>query len=86
MHTHTHTHTHTFYGPLDSVRDYRGEPVPEPVWILLKQETVSGSDIIWAICKSASRPTQLTTQDCYVSLLNKDMTTYRNQRRSDARL
>jgi len=41
--THTYTHTHPFYGPLDSVRDYPGEPVPEPICILLKQETVSGS-------------------------------------------
>jgi len=28
----------------------------EPIWILLKQETVSGSGISWAICKSAPRP------------------------------
>jgi len=27
---------------------------------LLKQETVSGSGISWAICKSASRPRQIT--------------------------
>jgi len=27
---------------------------------LLEQETVSGSGIIWAICKSASRPRQIT--------------------------
>ena len=38
-------HTHPFYGPLDFVWDYLGEPVPEAVWILLKQETVSGSGI-----------------------------------------
>ena len=25
----------------------------KPIWILLKQETVSGSGISWAICKSA---------------------------------
>jgi len=36
--THAHTHTHPFYGPLDCVQDYLGEPVPEPIWILLKQE------------------------------------------------
>jgi len=37
---------------------YLGEPVLEPIWILLKQETVSGSSISWSICKSAplSRP------------------------------
>jgi len=27
------------YDPLDFVRDYIGEPVPEPIWILLNQET-----------------------------------------------
>jgi len=33
------THTHPFYGPLDFVRDYPSEPVPEPIWILLKQDS-----------------------------------------------
>ena len=33
----------------------------KPIWILLKQETVSGSDISWAICKSARRSRQITT-------------------------
>jgi len=33
----------------------------KPIWILLKQETVSGSGISWAICKSAPRPRQITT-------------------------
>ena len=33
----------------------------KPIWILLEQETVSGSGIIWAICKSASRSRQITT-------------------------
>jgi len=60
-HTHTHTHTH-IYRPF--VRDYPGEPVPEstvkPIWILLEQETVSGSGISWAICKSAPRSRQIT--------------------------
>jgi len=30
-----------------------------PIWILLKQETVGGSGISWAICKSAPRPRQI---------------------------
>ena len=34
----------------------------KPIWILLKQETVSGSGISWAICKSAPRSRQITTQ------------------------
>ena len=32
----------------------------KPIWILLKQETVSGSGIRWAICKSAPRSRQIT--------------------------
>jgi len=55
------THTCPFYSPLDFVQDYPGELVPEPMWILLKQETVNGSGISWAICKSAPRPRQITT-------------------------
>jgi len=31
-----------------------------PIWILLKQETVIGSSISWAICKSAPRSRQIT--------------------------
>jgi len=30
----------------------------KPIWILLKQETVSGNGISWAICKSALRSRQ----------------------------
>jgi len=33
----------------------------KPIWILVKQETVSGSGISWAICKSAHRLRQITT-------------------------
>ena len=33
----------------------------KPMWILLKQETVSGSGISWAVCKSAPRSRQTTT-------------------------
>ena len=32
----------------------------KPIWILLKQETVSGNGINWAICKSAPRSRQIT--------------------------
>jgi len=55
--------THTpVYRPF--VRDnHAGKPVSEkvkPIWILLKQETVSGSGISWAICKSAPHSRQIT--------------------------
>jgi len=33
----------------------------KPIWILLKQETVSGSGISWTICKSAPLSRQITT-------------------------
>ena len=33
----------------------------KPIWTLLKQETVSGNGISWAICKSAPRCRQITT-------------------------
>ena len=32
----------------------------KPIWILLKQETVSGSGISWAIYKSATHSRQIT--------------------------
>jgi len=32
----------------------------KPIWILLKQETVSGSGISWAICRSAPRFRQIS--------------------------
>jgi len=31
------------------------------MWILLKQETLSGSSISWAVCKAAPRSRQITT-------------------------
>ena len=33
----------------------------KPIWILLKQQTVSGSGISWAVCKSAPCSRQITT-------------------------
>ena len=40
----------------------------KPMWILLKQETVSGSGISWAICKSARRFRQITTRATHHSV------------------
>jgi len=67
-HTHTHTHgartharTHTpFNGPLSGTIRSAGNRKVKPIWILLKQETVSGSGISYAICKSAPRSRQMT--------------------------
>ena len=51
----THTHTHPFNGPLSRTTRVSRYQKGRPIWILLKQETVSGSGISWAICKSAPR-------------------------------
>ena len=57
-HTHSHTHTHPFNGLFSGTtwvsRYQKGKTN-------LKQETVSGSGISWAICKSALRSRQITT-------------------------
>jgi len=59
--THTHTHTHTRLTTLCPGLSRRaGTRKVEPIWILLEQETVSGSGIYWAICKSAPRSRQIT--------------------------
>ena len=56
--------THTFNGPLSGIRPTwvsRYQKGKKTIWILLKQETVSGSSISWAICKSAPCSRQITT-------------------------
>jgi len=56
-HQHTHTHTHPFNAALSGttqVSQYQKGKTN------LKQETVSGSGISWAICKSAPRSRQIT--------------------------
>ena len=50
------THTHLFNSPLSRWASTRKV---KPVWILLKQKTVSGSGISWAMCKSAPRSRQI---------------------------
>ena len=60
-HTHTHTHTHPFNGPLSGTTRVSRYQKGKPIWILLKQETMSGSGISWAICKSAPCSRQITT-------------------------
>ena len=39
---------------------WAGTRKAKPIWILLKQETVSGSGISWAVCKSAPSSRQIT--------------------------
>ena len=54
-------HTHLFNGPFPGLPRWAGTRKVKPIWILLKQETVSGSGISWDICKSAPRSRQITT-------------------------
>ena len=55
-----HTHTHPFNGPFSGTTRVGQYQKGKTIWILLKQETVSGSGISWAICKSAPRSGQIT--------------------------
>jgi len=61
----TATHTHTVHTRLTALflglPGWAGTRKVKPMWTLLKQETVSGSGISWAICKSAPRSRQITT-------------------------
>ena len=67
--THAHTHTHTRLTDVCPwLPGWAGTRKVKPVWILLKQETVSGSGISWAICKSAPRSKQITTPSPHYSV------------------
>jgi len=58
----THTHTHTRLTALcPELPRSAGTRKVKPIWILLKQETVSGTGISWAVCKSATSPRHITT-------------------------
>jgi len=60
MNRHTHN-THPFNGPLSGTTRVGRYQKGKPIWILLKQETVSGNGISWTICKSAPHSRQTTT-------------------------
>jgi len=57
---HTHTHTYRLMALCPGLPGWAGTRKVKPIWILVKQETVSSSGISWAICKSASRCRQIT--------------------------
>ena len=59
-HTHAHAHTHSFNGPLSRTTRVSRYQKGKTNLDLLKQETVSGSGISWAICKSAPHSRQIT--------------------------
>jgi len=56
--SHTHTHLTALFPGLPR---WAGTWKVDPIWILLEQETMSGSGISWAICKSAPCSRQTTT-------------------------
>ena len=62
---HTHTHLTALFPGLPGWASTRKV---KPIWILLKQETVSGSGISWAMCKSAPRSWQITTPEPHHSV------------------
>jgi len=55
--THTHTRLTALFPGLPM---WAGTRKVKTIWILLKQETASGSGISWALCKSAPRSRQIT--------------------------
>ena len=65
------THTHLFNGPLSRTTRVSRYQKGKPIWILLKQETVSGSGISWAICKSAPRSRQITMKAPHHSVFHR---------------
>ena len=55
------SHTHRLTTLFSGLPRWAGTRKVKPIWILLKQETVSGSGISWAICKSAPCSRQTPT-------------------------
>ena len=60
MRVETDTHTHTFDGPFSGTTRVSRYEKGKTISILLKQKTMSGSGISWAICKSAPSCRQIT--------------------------
>ena len=57
FYTHTHTRLTALFPGLPG---WAGTRKVTPIWIFVKQETVSGSGISWAVCKSAPSSRQIT--------------------------
>jgi len=67
-----HTHTRVRLTALcPGLPGWAGTRNVKPIWILLEQETVSGSGISWALCKSAPRSRQITTPAPHHSVFYK---------------
>ena len=63
QHTHTYTYTNPFNAPFQGLPGWAGTRKVKPTWILLKQETVSGSGITWAmqVCTSLQTDNHAST-------------------------
>jgi len=57
----TYTHTPRLTALFPGLPGWASTRKVTPIWIFVKQETVSGSGIRWAIYKSAPRSRQITT-------------------------
>jgi len=55
-----YTHTHPFNSPFSGTTQVSRYQKGKQIWIILEQETVSGSGISWVICKSAPCSGQTT--------------------------
>ena len=64
----SHTHTPRLTALFPGLPRWATTRKVKPIWILLKQVTVSGSGISWAICKSAPCSRQTTTQALHHSV------------------
>jgi len=68
------THTHTRLTALcPGLPRWAGTRKVKPIWILPQQETVSGSGISWAICKSAPCSREITTPAPHYSVFTGRM-------------
>jgi len=67
------TYIHPFNGPFSRTTRSASTRKVKPIWISLKQDTVSGSGISWAICKSALRSRLITMPVPYHSVFTGRM-------------
>ena len=66
-----HTHIHLLTALFPELPSWAGTRKVKPIWILLKQETVNGSGISWAICKCAPHFRQITTPAPHHSVFHR---------------
>ena len=70
---HTHTRLTALFPGLPK---WAGTRKAKAIWILLKQETMSGNGISWNICKSAPRSRQITMPAPHVKISYHNIRNY----------